>query len=128
MIYDAEKFANVEKGFSRYIQSCLLHASRDFFRKYDRELLRTQSLDECMDNKPFSFNFIVPSAYTSVEEQDYLSQAIHTLTSTEKKVIYFKFYLEMTDQEIAQALGVSRQAVSKFKQRLLKKLKSRLVS
>jgi DNA-directed RNA polymerase specialized sigma subunit len=46
------------------------------------------------------------------------------LDSNEKKLLYLKFHLEKTDKEIVQALGVTRQAVTKSKMILLDKLKA----
>ncbi|MEI2394770.1 MULTISPECIES: sigma-70 family RNA polymerase sigma factor [Paenibacillus] len=111
----------VEKGFSSYIKSCLQHASRDYFKKLNRESYRVAPLDE----SAHEIDVVVGSFTTSAIVDDYasLSQALDNLTTLEKKVIYLKFYQDKTDKEIAQILGVSRQAISKFKTTILVKLK-----
>lgn len=122
-----DMLVSVEKGFSRYIKSCLFHASRDFFKKYDQEVRRTKPFDEYADGVHLTIHVCTtPSAY--VEAQECLSQAIHTLTPMEKKLLYLKFDLEKTDREIAQSFGVTRQAVTKSKLLLLDKLKNLLDS
>lgn len=65
----------VEKGFSRYIQICLLRASRDFFRKVDQELYRNPPWDETTACIPLAYDANVsPTAY--VEAQEDLLSAI----------------------------------------------------
>lgn len=119
-------FANVEKGFSRYIQSCLYHTSRDFFRKIDREFRYTEPLDEDTDGNHLTIDFFVPPTAAYVEAQECLFSAIRALNPMEKKLLFLKFYEEKTDTEIAHMLGLTQQAVSKTKRLLLDKLKSQL--
>lgn len=44
------------------------------------------------------------------------------LSLNERKILFMKFFEDMTDKEIAKILGVSRQAVTKAKSHLMKKL------
>lgn len=113
----------VERGFSIYIKQCLRHASRDFFKKLYRDFFHVKSFDEC--ESILALN-IRTSTTVTIEDYTVLLQAIETLSSSEKKVLYLKFYQDKTDKEIAQFIGVTRQAISKCKTNLLIKIKSYL--
>lgn len=113
----------VERGFSIYVKQCLRHASRDFFKKFYRDNFHDRLFDEVLfdTNDTLRTGTIVP-----IEDSTVLSQAIETLNASEKKVLYLKFFQDKTDREIAQFIGVTRQAVSKSKMNILVKLKSHL--
>lgn len=55
------------------------------------------------------------------EEENSLFEVLRSLNLLERRLIYLKFHEEKTDWEIAKTLGVSRQAVTKAKKKLLKK-------
>ncbi|MFB5677926.1 sigma factor-like helix-turn-helix DNA-binding protein, partial [Paenibacillus terreus] len=65
---------------------------------------------------------------TTITFEDFavLSQAIETLSFSEKRVLYLKFFQDKTDKEIAQFIGVTRQAITKSKSNVLVKLKNHL--
>ncbi|MEK3737957.1 sigma-70 family RNA polymerase sigma factor [Paenibacillus sp. FSL F4-0122] len=117
--------SDVEKGFSRYIQICLYHSSRDFFRKLDFEYRYTEPLNENIENVQLTINFF-SAPIGQIEVQEYLSSVIKALNPMEKKLLAYKFYDEKTDSEIANLLGLTQQAVSKAKRLLLEKLKQQL--
>lgn len=114
---------SVEKGFSIYIKLCLKHASRDFFIKLYRDSFHVEPFDEY--ESILTFDFWTNSTLT-IEDSAILLQAIETLNSSEKMVIHLKFFQGKTDKEIAQMIGVTRQAISKSKANVLVKLKSHL--
>ncbi|WP_044482110.1 sigma-70 family RNA polymerase sigma factor [Paenibacillus antibioticophila] len=112
----------VEKGFSNYTKVCLKHASRDYFKKLYRDSVLVP-FDEC---EPKIAINIRTSTTITFEDYAALSQAIETLSSSEKKVLYLKFFQDKTDKEVAQFIGVTRQAITKSKSNVLVKLKSHL--
>ncbi|QWU18347.1 sigma-70 family RNA polymerase sigma factor [Paenibacillus sophorae] len=114
----------VEKGFSIYIKLCLQHARRDYFKKLYRDSFYVRSYDEVA----FETNIINfrTSTTVSIEDSSALSQAIEILNSSEKKVLFLKYYQCKTDKEIAEFIGVSRQAITKSRKKVLVKLKSHL--
>ncbi|MNW67751.1 sporulation sigma factor SigF [compost metagenome] len=59
-------------------------------------------------------------------QQLWLLQPLSSLSISEQRLIYLKFFEEKTDQQIAVLLGVSRQAVTKSKIIVLDKLKRRM--
>lgn len=85
-----------------------------------------------MDEKEFNgikptFNIYLSSS-TRVENCATLIQIIDELkfSTVEKRVLVLKYCKDQTDKEIAYNLGISRQAVSKMKANLLRKLKEHL--
>lgn len=68
------------------------------------------------------------SSSIRVENRATFLQIIDELkfNAVEKKVLVLKYCKDQTDKEIANNLGISRQAVSKMKANLLRKLKEHL--
>ncbi|AIQ13852.1 RNA polymerase sigma factor [Paenibacillus durus] len=118
---------SVEKAFGSYVKSCLQHASRDYFEKLRRDSSHVTLLDAVAYEVNISF-CICSTHSPRVEDSPIFEQVIEQmpLSSTEKKVVYFKYYEDKTDKEIARILGVSRQAVTKSKSNILLKLKRHL--
>lgn len=118
----------MERGFSSYIKACLYHSSNHFFNRIDKENKLIAPFDELSNEVNIHVVNIFFNTTSCIEDYDWLSQAFYLLTPGEQKVIYLKFILERTDQEIADQFGVSRQAISKSKSHILVKLKSYLES
>lgn len=91
-----EAFAKVFDRWSRldqpgaYLRTAVVNGARSELRK--REVRRRIGL------RPF----IPPQP----EERDYLLDALDQLSSRQKTVLVLKFYADMTEKEIAQAIGV----------------------
>ncbi|MEK3697877.1 MULTISPECIES: sigma-70 family RNA polymerase sigma factor [unclassified Paenibacillus] len=117
-------FSTVEKGFSSYVKSCLIHRSITFFKHFDMESTRFRSLNEIKENA--LFNKTDYTTHFNILEDESLYEALSSLKPLEKRLIYLKFYKEYTDRQVATILGVSRQAVTKAKKKLLEKLKIKL--
>lgn len=52
-----------------------------------------------------------------------LEKIIKTFSDTEQKIIFLKYYLDLTDEAIGKILGLSRVSICNIKNTLLKKLK-----
>ena len=91
-----DAFAKVFDRWSRldspgaYLRTSVVNGSRSELRK--REVRRRIGL------RPF----IPPQP----EDQDYLLDALNQLSPRQKTVLVLKFYADMTEKEIAQAMGV----------------------
>lgn len=112
----------VGRSFISYAKKCLKHAKRDYFKKENRELYRLTFLSDL----PFDIGILdMPSHLYPSEDYILLLQAGSKLklSVNEKKILFMKFFEDKTDKEIAKALGISRQAVSKSKSQLLNKLR-----
>lgn len=117
----------IEKAFSSYAKSCLQHAKKDYDKKISRQYAYMVSLDTVTFD--FNINFI-PQVYASSKLLNdlLLLQTLQQLPlkDKEKKIIYFKYYEDKTDRDIAQILGMTRQAVSKIRAEVLAKLKKEM--
>lgn len=115
---------SVEKAFSSYVKSCIQHAQKDYFEKLRRDSAYVVPLDAVTFE--ININFLVRhydmSQPQNIPVLSQISELLH-LSSKEQRVIYHKYYQDKTDREIAQILGISRQAVSKMKSNILVKLK-----
>lgn len=116
----------VGKAFISYAKKCLKHARRDYSKKENRELYRLTFPSDM----PFDSGILgMPSHLYPSEDYILLLQAGTKLklSTNEKKILFMKFFEDKTDKEIAKALGMSRQAVSKSKSQLLNKLRKYMV-
>lgn len=124
MGYDTkqELYSAIEKGFSSYVKACLAHKSSKIFKSYDQDKNRFMPLNDLNERTLPQIN-----EYTNqlilFEEKDSLFEALLSLNSLERRLIHLKFHEEKTDFEVAKSLGVSRQAVTKAKKKLLIKIK-----
>lgn len=115
---EVKKF-NHDEEILKYIRRCLnnksinLHYKINSYKNFitynsDEELLNV--LDKNTNN----------NEYSNVVFNDLIS----SLKPKQKKIIFFKFYLQLSDVEIAERLKISRQAVNKSKRQALKFLKN----
>lgn len=56
----------------------------------------------------------------------WLKEALLTLPPTERKVIFYRYFEEKTQQEVADLLGLTQKQVSRLEIRVLKKMKQTL--
>lgn len=85
-------------------------------------LLATEEIDS-LDN-----TYELPEyddVYTRADILD-LKNEIDKLDEKEKKIIYQRYYQEMTQQETSEVLGISQVQVSRKEAKILQKLKSKL--
>lgn len=98
-----------------------------------RESLRLVSLDEERegdDGAPIVqrdriTNRHVPGA-VPVEDRVLISDAIERLSGLQRKVIYYLFYLDLTQTEAARKLGISQKHVSRVMHAALRRLRETL--
>ena len=64
----------------------------------------------------------------SIESYGDLTQAIDSLDSREKAIIYYRFFRDMSQTEVAKRLNISQMHVSRLQQKALKRLKELLSS
>lgn len=94
---------------------------------HDQELHRLKSLEEIQEGTLEQINS-EHNDYTLIDEKESLFKVVLTLSSFEKKLLFLKFHEEKPDWKVAEILGVSRQAITKSKKKLLIKIKDILDS
>ena len=97
------------------------------FRQNDFEEVIEDSSISFIDPKTSNGNFDVPNVVifnvNFYIEDDVLEAAFYEMNEREKFFIVNKFIFGLTDKEIGKLLGISRQAVNNFKQRLYKRIR-----
>lgn len=64
-----------------------------------------------------------PYNFTNIFEDEALYRTISKLSERQKEVLYLLYVEELTEIEVAQKLGITKQAVNKTKNQSLKKIK-----
>ncbi|ERI90921.1 hypothetical protein HMPREF1982_03656 [Clostridiales bacterium oral taxon 876 str. F0540] len=127
-----ELLQDIEKGFSSYVKAALYSTSQNYFGRYFKEIcnmVNIDSIDTCeeMDFIPtITSNSVVHLEWYL--EDDLLSKAVSLLSKNEKELLFIKFFEKNTDEQIARKFGVTRQALTKSKKKILSKLKNRMKS
>lgn len=120
-----------EAQIIKYISKVVSNASKDYFRKKyqlsKREIQYGRPFDELKidQNNYFKDEFYNKdfSDFKKYENFEIISDLFDFLTEKEKFILFSKFFLNKTDTEIANELGITRQGVTNFKIRLYKKAK-----
>lgn len=88
------------------------------------------SIDEVIssDGKDITLHDIIKDKETDLDSLIALRSAIEGLTDFEKELIGKRYYEDMTQKEVASYLGISQVQVSRKEQKVLTKLKSKIVS
>ncbi len=77
---------------------------------------------------------VVHSGVEHEEEKNILLKAVQTLPDREKKIIQMRFGLtskdgnEMTQKQVADALGISQSYISRLEKKIIEELKSKILS
>lgn len=120
-----------EAQIIKYISKVVSNASKNYFRKKyqlsKREIQYGRPFDELKidQNNYFKDEFYNKdfSDFNKYENFEIISDLFDFLTEKEKFILFSKFFLNKTDTEIANELGITRQGVTNFKIRLYKKAK-----
>ncbi len=116
---------------TRYFEKVIVNRANNFyakkFRQNDFEEVIEDSSISFIDPKTSNGNFDVPNVVifnvNFYIEDDVLEAAFYEMNEREKFFIVNKFIFGLTDKEIGKLLGISRQAVNNFKQRLYKRIR-----
>ena len=99
-------------GLVRYIQAAVWHQLPKL-RRRQREMMGY------LEDLPLE----VESPRSSLEEEVNFRLWLRPLTEKQKRIIQMSYLYQLSDQEIAGILGISRQAVYKIRQSAIKKLR-----
>lgn len=105
---------------SLYIKRCLRNQAIRLSYKVNRDnnLLTFNCDDESLE----SFNENNSNDYSDV----FFNDLISSLKPRQKQIVYYKFYLQLSDIEIGKILKISRQSVNTAKRVSLNLLKTQL--
>jgi len=108
-LYRAERRIE-ESGFRAYARRTMVNLHRSRFRRIMAERRAMAASHE-------------PSSRQTDEPQDHIWQAIRGLPRGQRAVVALRFYEELSEQEIASALGVSIGTVKKQMNRAMSSLR-----
>lgn len=87
----------------------------------DKDLISFTSETEILD--------VINYEKKNTEYSDIMfNDLISSLNNKQRKIMFYKFYLQLSDIEIAKIFKMSRQAVNKAKRVALKNLKAKLLT
>ena len=116
--------------FIKYIHRTLVNQANKYYQKksvYSRDLVYEENLTESelkelssIDYKKKNDPFII---FDSRETGKRIEHNFEKLSSDDKQLLFDKYIESRSDREIALKLGISSQAVSKRKRKILSKLR-----
>lgn len=124
--------------FDRYCKLVLYHEALDYLREMQRRRDRETSFSELTqaqmdklfteDHYP-SDSFVFSShGYDLLIDNELVADAFASLSKPEQSILILRCVLDMTDQEIADLMGLSRSAVQRRRVKTLKELRTKLMA
>ena len=120
----------VSKMFVRYMQRVLRNERINIYRKHLRDVKETPLedwlLEEIVEPSHLSDFLLSEDEVTNLEsfiENEHLANAVATLSTADKMVLYQYYYSELNDVEIGNRTGKTSQGVNKRRRRALARIK-----
>jgi RNA polymerase sigma-B factor len=106
------------------------HGVLEILRAHNRS--RVHSISDLVERQEIRRDVIAHQRYISfqlpVEDRIVLLKAVERLADLQRKVVYYLFYQDLTQSEVAKRLGVSQRHVSRVLAAALKRLGTHLQS
>lgn len=120
--------------FDRYCKLVLYHEALDYLREMQRRRDRETSFDAlpqaemdklCTEDHYPSDSYIFSShGYDLLIDNELVADAFSSLSKDAQSILILRCVLDMTDQEIADLMGMSRSAVQRRRAKTLKELRT----
>lgn len=124
--------------FDRYCKLVLYHEVLDYLREMQRRRDRETSFDAlpqaemdklCTEDHYPSDSYIFSShGYDLLIDNELVADAFSSLSKDAQSILILRCVLDMTDQEIADLMGMSRSAVQRRRAKMLKELRTKLLA
>ena len=124
--------------FDRYCKLVLNHEALDYLREMQRRRDRETSFDAlpqaemdklCTEDHYPSDSYIFSShGYDLLIDNELVADAFSSLSKDAQSILILRCVLDMTDQEIADLMGMSRSAVQRRRAKTLKELRTKLLA
>lgn len=124
--------------FDRYCKLVLYHEALDYLREMQRRRDRETSFDAlpqaemdklCTEDHYPSDSYIFSShGYDLLIDNELVADAFSSLSKDAQSILILRCVLDMTDQEIADLMGMSRSAVQRRRAKTLKELRTKLLA
>lgn len=124
--------------FDRYCKLMLYHEALDYLREMQRRRDRETSFDAlpqaemdklCTEDHYPSDSYIFSShGYDLLIDNELVADAFSSLSKDAQSILILRCVLDMTDQEIADLMGMSRSAVQRRRAKTLKELRTKLLA
>ena len=124
--------------FDRYCKMVLYHEALDYLREMQRRRDRETSFDAlsqaemdklCTEDHYPSDSYIFSShGYDMMIDNELVADAFASLSKDAQSILILRCVLDMTDQEIADLMEMSRSAVQRRRAKTLKELRTKLLA
>lgn len=124
--------------FDRYCKLVLYHEALDYLREMQRRRDRETSFDAlpqaemdklCTEDHYPSDSYIFSSHGSDLLiDNELVADAFSSLSKDAQSILILRCVLDMTDQEIADLMGMSRSAVQRRRAKTLKELRTKLLA
>ena len=124
--------------FDRYCKLVLYHEALDYLREMQRRRDRETSFDALpqaemdklctVDHYPSDSYIFSSHGYDLLIDNELVADAFSSLSKDAQSILILRCVLDMTDQEIADLMGMSRSAVQRRRAKTLKELRTKLLA
>ena len=122
--------------FDSFCKRVLKHEANNGHREINQRALREISMNELLedaieqlaayDEYPWDYTSFQVGSETILVKDDRLAEALSAIPEKERNIILMYWFLDMSDRDIAEHMGIARRTINTHRQkayRLLKKLK-----
>lgn len=126
----------IRHQFDSFCRKILRDETRDYFRELTRHLSKEINFSELSEEQldmlstedayPSDFNYFKVQGYSVTIHDDRLASVLSALTDEKRDIVLLSYFLDMTDQEIADKLNMVRYTVQRRRVSSLAEMKRRL--
>lgn len=124
--------------FDAFCKAVLRNEAKDYLREQARQRNREKSLDALtqeeldklatVDHYPSDSYVFSSHGYDLLIDNELVADAFSGLSKDAQSILILRCVLDMTDQEIADLMGMSRSAVQRRRAKTLKELRTKLLA
>lgn len=126
----------VQHQYDNYVKKGLRWACRNYFKKLnylsEHETPFSELSEEkmarlfVMDTYPSDYIPFFVRGYLITVQNEYLAKALAALTAVQRDIVLLSYFLDMSDQEIADELSIPRRTIQHWRINTVEELKTKL--
>lgn len=113
---------------SNYELALFLEVDENLINSIDTLTKNIDSLDKIIssDEKDLYLYDVIPSNNSDQFNNIFLHQELEKLSDNERRLLEYRYFLDKTQQEISNCLGINQVQVSRYEKKILKKIRQNM--